>query len=117
MQIAVVKAAFDDDAGVRHVEHSDIEGLHVEGETFETFRQTATATADLLFGRPKTFTSRLLRTRLDARFRGHDIAAKRGGRVPSFKARILIGPLVPFVQAPEPSRDARSRTRNEPSTE
>ena len=51
MRVAVVKAGFDDDAGVRYVEHSDIEGLHVEGETFEAFRRNvAVATADLLFG-------------------------------------------------------------------
>ena len=51
MGIAVVKAAFDDDAGVWWVEHSDIEGLHVEGETFEAFRQNvALATTDLLLG-------------------------------------------------------------------
>ncbi len=51
MRVAVVKAAFDDDAGVWYVEHSDIVGLHVEGETFEAFRQNvAAATADLIFG-------------------------------------------------------------------
>jgi hypothetical protein len=51
MRVAVVKAAFDDDAGVWYVEHSDIEGLHVEGETFEAFRlKVADATADLIFG-------------------------------------------------------------------
>ncbi len=51
MQIAVVKAAFDDEAGVWWVEHSDIDGLHVEGETFEAFRQNvAAATADLVLG-------------------------------------------------------------------
>ncbi len=50
MRIAVVKAAFDDDAGVWFVEHSDIEGLRVEGETFETFRgNVANAAGDLLF--------------------------------------------------------------------
>ncbi len=51
MRIAIVKAAFDDDAGVWYVEHSDIEGLHVEGDSFEAFRQNvADATADLLLG-------------------------------------------------------------------
>ena len=35
MRVAVVKAAHDDDAGVWYVEHSDMEGLHAEGETFE----------------------------------------------------------------------------------
>ena len=34
-----MKAAFDGDAGVWFVEHSDVEGPHVEGETFESFRQ------------------------------------------------------------------------------
>jgi hypothetical protein len=51
MRIAVVKAAFDDEAGVWNVEHSDVEGLHVEGETFEAFRQNiADAAEDLMFG-------------------------------------------------------------------
>ena len=51
MRVAVVKAAFDDDAGVWHVEHSEIEGLRVEGDTFEAFRQSvADAAADLAFG-------------------------------------------------------------------
>ncbi len=51
MRVALVKAGFDDEAGVWYVEHSDIEGLHVEGETFEAFRQNvADGTADLLFG-------------------------------------------------------------------
>ena len=51
MRVAVVKAAFDDDAAVWYVEHSDFEGLHVEGETFETFRNNvADAVADLLKG-------------------------------------------------------------------
>jgi hypothetical protein len=49
MRIAIVKAAFDDEAGVWYVEGSDVEGLHVEGATFETFRQNvAGAVADLL---------------------------------------------------------------------
>ena len=51
MRVAVVKAAHDDDAGVWYVEHSDVEGLHVEGETFEVFcRNVAGAVADLLEG-------------------------------------------------------------------
>ena len=51
MRIAVVKAAFDDDAGVWFVGHSDIEGLRVEGETVGVFRRNvADATSDLLFG-------------------------------------------------------------------
>ncbi len=51
MRVAVVKAAFDDEGGVWYVEHSDIEGLHVEGETFEVFRRNVgDATADLLLG-------------------------------------------------------------------
>jgi len=46
-----LKAAFDDDAGVWYVEHSDIDGLRVEGGTFEVFRQAVgDATSDLLFG-------------------------------------------------------------------
>jgi Domain of unknown function (DUF1902) len=48
MRVAVVKAAHDDDAGVWYVEHSDVEGLHVEGETFESFcRNVADAVSDL----------------------------------------------------------------------
>lgn len=51
MRIAVVKAAHDDDAGVWYVEHSDVEGLHVEGETFEAFcRNVGNAVADLAEG-------------------------------------------------------------------
>ena len=51
MRIAVVKAAFDDEAGVWFVETSDLEGLHVEGDTFEAFRQNvAAAVGDLLEG-------------------------------------------------------------------
>ncbi len=37
MRIIVLKAARDDDAGLWYVEHSDVEGLHVEGNTFEAF--------------------------------------------------------------------------------
>jgi len=49
MRIAIVKAAHDDDAGVWYVRHSDVEGLHVEGDTFETFcRNVAGAVADLI---------------------------------------------------------------------
>ena len=48
MRVAVVKAAHDDDAGVWYVEHSDVEGLHVEGETFKSFcRNVADAVSDL----------------------------------------------------------------------
>ena len=51
MRIAVVKAARDPDARVWYVEHSDVTGLHVEGETFEDFcRNVAGAVADLLEG-------------------------------------------------------------------
>ena len=51
MRVAVVKAAHDDEAGVWYVEHSDLEGLHVEGETFEAFcSNVAGAVADLLEG-------------------------------------------------------------------
>ena len=51
MRLAVVKAAYDDDAAVWCVEHSDLDGLHVEGETFEAFRSNvADAVADLLEG-------------------------------------------------------------------
>jgi len=51
MRIAIVKAARDDDAGVWYVEHSDVEGLHVEGETFEAFcRNVASAVGDVLEG-------------------------------------------------------------------
>ncbi|HUJ81937.1 MAG TPA: DUF1902 domain-containing protein [Candidatus Acidoferrales bacterium] len=51
MRVAVVKAAHDDDAGVWYVQHSDIEGLHVEGDTFEAFcTNVAGAAADLIEG-------------------------------------------------------------------
>ena len=51
MRIAVVKAARDADAGVWYVEHSDVGGLHVEGETFEDFcRNVSNAVSDLLEG-------------------------------------------------------------------
>jgi predicted RNase H-like HicB family nuclease len=51
MRVAIVKAAHDDEAGVWYVEHSDVEGLHVEGETFEAFcRNVANAVGDLLEG-------------------------------------------------------------------
>jgi len=49
LRVAIVKAAFDDAAGVWYVEHSDIEGLHVEGDTFEAFRRNVgVAPADLI---------------------------------------------------------------------
>jgi predicted RNase H-like HicB family nuclease len=49
MRIAVVKAARDEDAGVWIVESSDVEGLWVEGETFEDFcRNVTNAVSDLL---------------------------------------------------------------------
>jgi predicted RNase H-like HicB family nuclease len=51
MRVAVVKAAHDDEAGVWYIEHSDVEGLHVEGETFEAFcANVADAVGDLLEG-------------------------------------------------------------------
>jgi hypothetical protein len=51
MQVAVVKAAFDSDANVWYVEHSDLAGLRVEGDTFEIFkRNIADATFDLFRG-------------------------------------------------------------------
>ncbi len=51
MRVAVVKATLDEDARVSYIESSDIEGLHVEGDTFEAFRRNvATAAADLLEG-------------------------------------------------------------------
>ena len=51
MRAAIVKAAHDEDAGVWYVEHSDVEGLHMEGETFEVFcRNVADAVRDLLEG-------------------------------------------------------------------
>jgi hypothetical protein len=51
MRVAVVKATFDDDAGVWYVDHSDIDGPRVEGETFEVLRRNvADATGDLMFG-------------------------------------------------------------------
>ena len=49
MRIAVIKAARDDDAGVWIVESSDVEGLWVEGATFEEFcRAVSDAVSDLL---------------------------------------------------------------------
>ena len=49
MLVAVLKAAFDEDAHVWYVESSDIEGLLVEGDTFEAFRRNvAAAAANLL---------------------------------------------------------------------
>lgn len=49
MRITIVKAARDEEAGVWFVESSDLDGLHVEGETFEAFRENvAAAVADLL---------------------------------------------------------------------
>ncbi len=49
MRIAVVKAARDEDAGVWIVESSDVDGLRVEGDTFEEFcRNVSTAVSDLL---------------------------------------------------------------------
>ena len=64
MRIAVVKAAHDDEAGVWYVEHSDVEGLHVEGGAFDDFcRNVAGAAADLMEGTATAkFTLRLLRT-------------------------------------------------------
>jgi predicted RNase H-like HicB family nuclease len=51
MRIAVVKAALDREAGVWYVESSDVEGLHIEGETFEAFCiNVSLAVADLLEG-------------------------------------------------------------------
>ena len=51
MRFAVVKAARDAEASVWFVESSDVEGLHVEGETFEAFyRNFSLAVADLLEG-------------------------------------------------------------------
>ena len=44
-----VTAAWDAEAGVWHVSGSDIQGLNVEGETFEAFsQQVRLAAADLL---------------------------------------------------------------------
>jgi hypothetical protein len=52
MRVAVVKAGFDDEAGVWWVEYSDIPGLQAEGETFEAFCQNvADATGDLVIGK------------------------------------------------------------------
>jgi len=51
MRVAVVKAAHDDEAGVWYVQHSDIEGLHIEGDTFEAFcTNVAGAASDLIEG-------------------------------------------------------------------
>ena len=51
MRVAVVKAAHDDEAGVWCVHHSDVEGLHVEGDTFEACcTNVAGAAADLIEG-------------------------------------------------------------------
>ena len=49
MRVAVVKAAHGDEAGVWFVQHSDVEGLHVEGDSFEDFcTNVASAAADLI---------------------------------------------------------------------
>ena len=49
MRVAVVKAGHDDEAGVWYVQSSDVEGLRVEGNTFEAFcRAVEGAVADLL---------------------------------------------------------------------
>ena len=50
MRNAVVKAARDEDAGVWIVESSDVEGLWVEGETFEEFCRNVTAAVSDLLG-------------------------------------------------------------------
>jgi hypothetical protein len=51
MRVAVVKAAHDDEGGVWCVQSSDVEGLRVEGDTFEAFcRNVAGAVVDLLGG-------------------------------------------------------------------
>ena len=66
MRVAVAKAALDDDAGVWYVEHSDTEGLRVEGETFEVFRRNvadAEATScSAKAAEARRFTSRSSRT-------------------------------------------------------
>jgi Domain of unknown function (DUF1902) len=43
MRVAVVKAARDDEAGVWCVQHSDIEGLHIEGDLSKPFARTSQA--------------------------------------------------------------------------
>ena len=50
MRLAVVKASRDEDAGVWIVEWSDVEGLWVEGETFEDFCRNVTAAVSDLLG-------------------------------------------------------------------
>lgn len=51
MRVAVVKAGYDDEAGVWRVQSSDVEGLRVEGDTFEAFCHAVEgAVADLLEG-------------------------------------------------------------------
>jgi hypothetical protein len=51
MRVAVVKAGYDNEVGVWYVQSSDVEGLRVEGETFEAFcRAVEGAVADLLEG-------------------------------------------------------------------
>ncbi len=51
MRVAVVRAAHDDEADVWYVASSDIEGLRVEGVTFEEFcRNVTAAVSDLLEG-------------------------------------------------------------------
>lgn len=51
MRIAVVKAHRDEQANVWRVEHSDVDGLRVEGETFEAFcRNVADGVAGLIEG-------------------------------------------------------------------
>ena len=49
MRVAIVKAAYDDEAAVWYVEHSDVEGLHVEGDSFEVFcKNVAIGVGDLV---------------------------------------------------------------------
>lgn len=49
MTMIVVKAGFDDEAGVWFVEHSDLDGLNVEAPSMEAFRrQVELAVGDLL---------------------------------------------------------------------
>jgi predicted RNase H-like HicB family nuclease len=38
LKMIVVRAGYDDDAKVWHVEHSDLQGVHVEGDTLDELR-------------------------------------------------------------------------------
>ena len=63
MRVAIVKAAYDEDAKAWYVQHSDFEGLHVEGDSFEAFcNNVAGAAADLIEDKSNDEYPRLFRS-------------------------------------------------------